>query len=108
MNPAGLSQRQWQCLLLAWLVALASTLGALFFSEVMQFEPCVLCWYQRIAMFPLVFVLGASAYTDDAGGVKYALPLALAGWAAALYHMPFIRRLYFHRPAALRKRAVLC
>jgi len=86
MKPAVLSHRQWQCLLLAWLVALASTLGALFFSEVMQFEPCVLCWYQRIAMFPLVFILGVGAYTDDAGSAKYALPLALAGWGAALYH----------------------
>lgn len=82
----ALSQRQWKLLLLGWLVALVSTLGALFFSEVMQLEPCVLCWYQRIAMFPLVLILGAGAYTEDAGSVKYALPLALAGWAAALYH----------------------
>ncbi|WP_082321816.1 disulfide bond formation protein B [Variovorax paradoxus] len=38
---------------MAFLVAFASTLGSLFFSEVMKLEPCVLCWYQRIAMFPL-------------------------------------------------------
>jgi disulfide bond formation protein DsbB len=48
--------------LLAWLASLAGTLGSLFFSEVMQLQPCLLCWYQRIAMFPLVLVL-ASACT---------------------------------------------
>lgn len=37
----------------AWTIALASMAGSLFFSEVMQFAPCVLCWYQRIAMYPL-------------------------------------------------------
>ena len=80
------SARQWRLLALSWLVALVSTLGALFFSEVMELEPCVLCWYQRIAMFPLVLILGAGAWTEDAGSVKYALPLACAGWLAAFYH----------------------
>ena len=48
----------WTLLLLAWLTSLASTLGSFLFSEVMQLQPCLLCWYQRIAMFPLVLVLG--------------------------------------------------
>ncbi|MDO9260046.1 MAG: disulfide bond formation protein B [Polaromonas sp.] len=80
------SERQWTLLTVSWLVALVSTLGALFFSEVMDLEPCVLCWYQRIAMFPLVLILGAGAYTQDASSVKYALPLAIAGWLVAFYH----------------------
>ncbi|MBT6325734.1 MAG: disulfide bond formation protein B, partial [Bdellovibrionales bacterium] len=44
-----------------WIIALLSTLGSLFFSEIMEFTPCVLCWYQRIAMYPLViiFLIGA-------------------------------------------------
>lgn len=71
----------------AWLVALVATVGSLFFSEVMQLPPCVLCWYQRIAMYPLVLVLGAGIIMRDARGVKfYALPLALAGLAVAGYH----------------------
>ena len=41
---------------LAFLVALTATVGSLYFSEVARFTPCVLCWYQRIAMYPLVFV----------------------------------------------------
>ena len=76
----------WSLLLLAWLASLAATLGSLFFSEVMQLQPCVLCWYQRIAMFPLVFVLGIGVYRQDAGSVVYGLALAAAGWVVAGYH----------------------
>ena len=72
---------------LAWLVALAATLGALFLGEIVGLEPCVLCWYQRIAMFPLVLILalGLLPVFDDRC-VRYALPLAVAGGAVALYH----------------------
>ena len=76
----------WPLLFLAWLIASVATLGSLFFSEVMGLTPCVLCWYQRIALFPLVLVLGAGLLSFDAGVVKYALPLAIAGWLVALYH----------------------
>ena len=38
----------------AWLLATLAALGALFLSEVMDLAPCVLCWWQRVAMFPLV------------------------------------------------------
>lgn len=80
------SQRHWVLLLVCWLVALVSTLGALFIGEVMLLEPCVLCWYQRIAMFPLVGILGIACYSNDRRGAVYALPLALAGLALAAYH----------------------
>ena len=73
-------------LFLAWLVALAATAGALFLGEVMGKTPCVLCWYQRIAMFPLVLVLGVGLYDGDVRSARYALPLAWAGWGLALYH----------------------
>lgn len=86
LTPHTTSERQWLCLLLGWLVALISTLGALYLGEVMGLEPCVLCWYQRIAMFPLVLILGIAAYTQDPRGVRYALPLAAVGWLIALYH----------------------
>ena len=87
MKPvSAMPARVWACLLMAWLIALVSTLGALFFSGVMGLEPCVLCWYQRIAMFPLVLMLALGAYTQDKACVKYALPLAGIGWLVALYH----------------------
>ena len=78
--------RHWGLLFVCWLVALVSTLGALFIGEVMLLEPCVLCWYQRIAMFPLVPILGIACYSNDRRGAVYALPLALAGLALAAYH----------------------
>ena len=73
-------------LLIAWLLAVSATGGALFIGEVMGMAPCVLCWYQRIAMFPLALLLGMAFYSDDRRGAVYALPLALAGAAVAGYH----------------------
>lgn len=72
----------------AWVVALVSTLGSLFFSEVMQFIPCTLCWYQRIAMYPLVFILAQGLLTNRAGmSAFFALPIATVGFLMAFYHM---------------------
>ena len=76
----------WPPLFLAWLIALLSTAGALFLGEVMGMTPCVLCWYQRIAMFPLVAILGIGLLEGDGRSTRYALPLAWAGWGIALYH----------------------
>jgi disulfide bond formation protein DsbB len=85
-HPAASQDQHWHWLFLAWLITLVSTLGALFLGEVMGMTPCVLCWYQRIAMFPLVLILGLGLLPFDARCVRYALPLAALGWLAALYH----------------------
>ncbi|MHB1350274.1 MAG: disulfide bond formation protein B [Desulfobulbaceae bacterium] len=77
---------EWTILFLCWLLASISTTGSLFFSHVMELAPCVLCWYQRIFLFPLVIVLAMGLFPFDKSVVKYALPLALAGWLTALYH----------------------
>ncbi|HET9462533.1 MAG TPA: disulfide bond formation protein B, partial [Thiobacillus sp.] len=61
-------------------------LSALFLGEVMGYTPCVLCWYQRIGMFPLVLILAAGLFPFDRNVVRYALPLALAGWLLAVFH----------------------
>ena len=82
----GLARRSLIALYVSWAVALAATLGALFIGEVLGQAPCVLCWYQRIAMFPLAVILGIACLRDDVGVWRYALPLALAGAAVALYH----------------------
>ncbi|KKX58176.1 MULTISPECIES: disulfide bond formation protein B [Pseudomonas] len=76
----------WALLLCAWLLALVSTIAVLFVGEVMGQEPCVLCWFQRAFMFPLVLVLGVACFIADAGVWRYALPLAVMGWLIALYH----------------------
>ena len=83
---ANIPSLQWLLLLLSWLVAFVATLGSLFFSEVARLEPCVLCWYQRIAMFPMVAILAIGLYLQDSGSIKYAMPLAGGGWIAAFYH----------------------
>lgn len=70
----------------AWLVALVASLGALFVGEVMGNEPCVLCWYQRTAMFPLALILGTAFIANDERVVRYALPLACVGAAIAGWH----------------------
>jgi disulfide bond formation protein DsbB len=70
----------------AWLVAAVATAGSLFFSAVLDFAPCVLCWYQRIFLFPLVVVLARGLFPLDRGVVRYALPLAVLGGLVAAYH----------------------
>lgn len=82
--------RRWLLLFIAWLVATASTLGALFLGEVMGYTPCVLCWYQRIAMFPLVLVLAVGLFPFDPRVVRYAMPLAVVGALLAMFHMALV------------------
>lgn len=87
MSPPEKVTTTWALVFCAWLIAALSTLGALFMGEVMGLTPCVLCWYQRIAMFPLVLVLTAGLFPLDARVVRYALPLAIGGLLLAAYHV---------------------
>jgi disulfide bond formation protein DsbB len=75
-----------------WLISLTATLGSLFFSEVMRLPPCVLCWYQRIFMYPLVVVTTVGLLLRDPGALRHAWPLAVGGFAVAVYH----NLLYYH------------
>lgn len=77
----------WLALFGAWIIATGAALGALYLGEVMGLLPCTLCWWQRIAMFPLVLILPAAMFPLDLRGVRYALPLAVAGWLVALFHV---------------------
>lgn len=72
---------------LAWLVAVVATLGSLYLSEVAHFTPCRLCWFQRVAMYPLVVVLGIGALRRDRGARLPALVLAGLGLAVNLWHL---------------------
>ena len=85
-RPDKPSNLNWTILFLCWLVASISTMASLFFSYVMDFAPCVLCWYQRICLFPLVIILAVGLFPFDKNVVKFALPLAIAGWLTAFYH----------------------
>ena len=85
-NVDKMTNSNWTILFISWLIASISTLGSLFFSEIMNFPPCVLCWYQRICLFPLVLILLTGLFPFDKSVVKFALPLTLSGWFIAFYH----------------------
>ena len=86
MTQSNQKNTNWNILFICWLLVSVSALGSLFFSYVMEFAPCVLCWYQRIFLFPLVLILAIGLFPFDKKVVKYALPLAIAGWLTAAYH----------------------
>ena len=86
MTQTNQKNTNWYILFFCWLLVSVSAMGSLFFSYVMEFAPCVLCWYQRIFLFPLVLILAIGLFPFDKKTVKYALPLAIAGWLTAAYH----------------------
>ncbi|UCD66504.1 MAG: disulfide bond formation protein B [Deltaproteobacteria bacterium] len=86
MTQLNQKNTNWNILFISWIIVSISVLGSLFFSHVMEFAPCVLCWYQRIFLFPLVVILAVGLFPFDKSVVKYALPLAIAGWLTAAYH----------------------
>lgn len=69
----------------SWLIALFASAGSLYFSEIMGFAPCTLCWVQRIFMYPLVVILGIASYRNDRQIITYVLPLTLIGGSIALF-----------------------
>ena len=79
-------QMAWWLLFSCWMLAAIATMGSLFFSEVMEIQPCVLCWYQRIFMYPLVVIFLVGMFPLDGKVVRYALPLAVIGWGTSVYH----------------------
>ena|SRR3989344_5598287 len=73
-------------LLLAFIVALSSVFFSLFYSEFIGYEPCALCWYQRIFIYPQVVLLGIAMFKKDYGVIKYSISLSIIGGLLAGYH----------------------
>ncbi len=73
-------------LYIAWAQALIAMLGSLYFSNVLHFPPCVLCWYTRIALYPLVIILGVGILLKEKRIHYYVLPLTIIGLLISLYH----------------------
>jgi disulfide bond formation protein DsbB len=86
-SKIGSFDRNALLLAFAWLVALVATIGSLYYSDVRHFPPCTLCWYQRIAMYPLVFMLAIATWRGDTGIRPYALTLSLMGLFWSGYHL---------------------
>jgi disulfide bond formation protein DsbB len=71
---------------LAAAVGVGSVVASLYYSEIANFAPCSLCWYGRIAMYPLALVLVIAAFRDDRSAGWYAIPMAIAGFGINLYN----------------------
>lgn len=72
---------------LAFLVSALATAGSLFFSEIANFVPCELCWYQRIFMYPLAITTLVAALFNDHRAARYPLPLPVIGAGVSIYHL---------------------
>lgn len=71
---------------IGWIASFIATLGSLYFSEIVQYTPCDLCWYQRIFMYPLVIILGIGVFKKDASSSLYSLILSAIGGCLSIYH----------------------
>ncbi len=77
---------QKNSLYFAWIVAFFSVSGSLFFSEIAGFPPCILCWYQRVCMYPILVILTVGILNKDKKIHQYILPLSIIGALIGLYH----------------------
>ena len=73
-------------LLFSFIVALTATAGSLIFSEILKLEPCKLCWFQRIFMYPQVVLLGLALFKKDKNIASYSIALSIIGAIIAVYH----------------------
>ncbi len=70
----------------AWAISLMAILGSLYYSQVLHLPPCILCWFQRICMYPLIVVLGFAITKKSRDMVLPALVLTGIGWLISIYH----------------------
>jgi len=80
---------------ISWFLSIIATLGSLYFSEILKYIPCTLCWYQRILMYPLVIIFGVALLRNDNKVYLYTLPMTLIGLLISGYHyllqkVPFV------------------
>jgi disulfide bond formation protein DsbB len=69
----------------SWVISLLATFGSLYFSEILKYQPCVLCWYQRIFMYPLALILPIGLLLRDKNLHLYVLPLSIFGVLVSFY-----------------------
>jgi len=89
-SPATLGIARWvlqQRAAFTFAVALLSTLGSLYFSEIADFVPCRLCWFQRVFMYPITIVALVGLVRRDAAARWYSASLAVIGGGVSLYHL---------------------
>lgn len=85
---------------LSFAVALVATMGSLYLSEILRYEPCKLCWIQRIFMYPMVVLFAVATVRKDYKVYTYALPLAIGGGLFSIYHYSIQKIPYLQDSAA--------
>ena len=73
-------------ILLGFIISLTAMLGSLYYSDIVGYDPCKLCWYQRIFLYPQVFILGLALYKKDKNIIPYSLFLLVIGFFVSVYH----------------------
>ena len=88
-------------LVIAYIIALIATLCSLYASDVLGLEPCKLCWYQRVFLFPIPILLFFIAFNNRLDVVAYILPLPILGALTASWHMSMHIYIYRINPSSL-------
>lgn len=73
-------------LLFGFIISVVSTMGSLFYSEIVGYDPCKLCWFQRIFMYPQTIILGLALIKKDYKIIPYSISLLVVGSLYAFYH----------------------
>ncbi|MCS0651676.1 disulfide oxidoreductase [Cytobacillus firmus] len=88
------TDRRENLLFIAWAASILAMFGSLYFSEIRQYEPCELCWYQRIVMYPFAVILGLGVVKKDYRISLYTMVLSAVGAGISIYHYS-IQRISF-------------
>lgn len=88
-------------------VSTIATIGSLYFSNVLGYDPCRLCWFQRIFMYPIAVVSGSALFLGKTDLKDYVMPLALIGAPIGIYHS-MIQRFEQFTSAGCSVTAVSC
>jgi disulfide bond formation protein DsbB len=80
-------QKEKLCLYLAWVICCLTTLGSLYLSELKHLEPCSLCWYQRLSLFPLVILLAVALYKNFLKIFPYVIAFPVMGLLFSGFHI---------------------
>lgn len=99
MEKTKKDQRE-SLLFVSWATSVIAMFGSLYFSEIRQYEPCSLCWYQRILMYPFVVVLGIATVKKDYRIAIYSMVLSAIGGCISLYHYSIQKVAFFADNAA--------
>lgn len=81
-----ISEIKTNLLFAQFVISVASIFGSLFFSEIMKFPPCDLCWYQRIFIYPVALIILTGMYLKSKETIKFVTPFITFGLLAAIYH----------------------